>query len=753
MWTTPFAVAAGFACFNMIWQIINGGFINWYYIVATFGLLYCWLGSEHKTNRQNEFLASLHETTLGLINRLDSDDLLRAIVKRAGELLATPHGYIYLVDKDAAVIKINVGVGLYSDKIGQNRELGQGLCGKVWQTGQPIAVEDYQLWRGKLPDSALNAVHSAIGVPLKSGSQVVGVLGLDYIQKGRAFGEDEVNLLSRFAELASVALDNARLYTAAQDDLTQQKLAKEALKEAQTKIRLQNEYLACLHETALALMNRLELTDLLETIILRLNNLAGTENSFVTLSDEDRGVTIIKVGTGIYAPLIGLEVKIGEGMSGKVLKTGKPVLVNDYNLWRSRLSNVEFDAVQSVIGVPLKTDGQVIGVIGLAYPNKDRQFLDDDIDFLNGFAKLASIAIDNARLYNEAQYLSFHDKLTGLYNRVFFEEESRRVSSERFYPLGVIAGDIDGLKLANDTLGHAHGDALLKQAAKLIRRCFRQSDVVARTGGDEFAVLLPNTSLEAIEIACNRIRDTIEEYNKSNPGFPLSMSIGYAVTADDSKSIQQLLKEADDYMYREKLHRSQSTRSSIVQTLKKALEARDFITEGHADRLQHLVAELGKSIGFPEHQISDLRLLAQFHDIGKVGIPDHILFKNGPLTDKEFIEMRRHSEIGYRIAHSAPDLAPIAHCILKHHEWWNGQGYPLMLKKNQIPLECRILAIADAFDAMTSDRPYRKAMPVQQALTEIRRCSGTQFDPDLVDKFIDYIKKSDYYSDAFSIKA
>ena len=157
-------------------------------------------------------------------------------------------------------------------------------------------------------------------------------------------------------------------------------------------------------------------------------------------------------------------------------------------------------------------------------------------------------------------------------------------------------------------------------------------------------------------------------------------------------------------MYRIKLHSSQSTRSAIVQTLMKALEARDYITEGHADRLQELVAIVALSLGLPERSIGDLRLLAQFHDIGKVGIPDRILFKKGSLTNQEFAEMKQHCEIGHRIALSAPDLVPIADWILKHHEWWNGKGYPLGLKGEEIPLECRILAIADAYDAMTSDQ-------------------------------------------------
>ena len=172
----------------------------------------------------------------------------------------------------------------------------------------------------------------------------------------------------------------------------------------------------------------------------------------------------------------------------------------------------------------------------------------------------------------------------------------------------------------------------------------------------------------------------------------------------------------------------------------KALEARDFITEGHANRLQVYVKEMAAVLGMSTRSIFDLCLLAKFHDIGKVGVPDRILFKPGPLTNEEALEMQRHCEIGHLIARSAPDLGPIADWILKHHGWWNGKGYPLGLKGKEIPLECRILAIVDAYDAMTSDRPYRKALSREKALSELKRCSGSQFDPCLVNKFVEILE-------------
>lgn len=336
------------------------------------------------------------------------------------------------------------------------------------------------------------------------------------------------------------------------------------------------------------------------------------------------------------------------------------------------------------------------------------------------------------------EHLSLHDPLTGLYNRAYFEE-NMHAGDGRGNQAGIVVFDVDGLKLVNDTFGHEKGDTLLSAAAKVIKSSFREGDMVARIGGDEFAVLLANGNDEIVKNACNRIRAAVEKYNSSNLDLPLSIAIGFATRNDSATSLKDLFKEADHNMYREKLHRSQSGRSAIVHALKKALEARDFITEGHADRLQDLVTGMANTISLPDNKSADLRLLAQFHDIGKVGTPDHILFKRGPLTFEETSEMRRHCEIGQRIAMSAPDLEPIAEFILKHHEWWNGSGYPLQLKGTDIPLECRILAIADAYDAMTSDRPYRKALSHEAAIAEIRKFAGIQFDPDLVQKFIDLL--------------
>ncbi len=368
---------------------------------------------------------------------------------------------------------------------------------------------------------------------------------------------------------------------------------------------------------------------------------------------------------------------------------------------------------------------------------KDRSFpiYDDSGETL----RVVGIAADITDLKlgeEKLKYLSLHDPLTGLYNRIYFEEEMSRIERGRHTTVGIVSCDVDGLKLVNDTLGHDQGDRLLVAAAEVIQGCFREGDLVARIGGDEFSVVLPDTTESAVENACQRIQEAVTDYNAAHPELPVSISVGSAVSHGTDRSPKDLFKEADNSMYRKKLYHTQSVRSTIVKTLINTLKERDVSAEKHVPRLEKLLVSVGALMGLPESVRSDLSLFAKFHDIGKVGIPDAILFKEGALTSEEWTEMKRHCEIGYRIALSSPDLIPIADWILKHHEWWNGQGYPLGIEGEEIPFECRLLAIADAYEALTSARSYRRELSHAEAVVELQKYAGTQFDPKLLKKFV-----------------
>ena len=280
---------------------------------------------------------------------------------------------------------------------------------------------------------------------------------------------------------------------------------------------------------------------------------------------------------------------------------------------------------------------------------------------------------------------------------------------------------------------------MLQRTAEMLREVLPDKSLIARVGGDEFVVLLTDVAESLLQQAYGQFRDYKQAGIKAADEFPLQISVGYryrAVCDPDSNDLDQLLKEADDEMYRQKLSSTHSNRNVVVQTIMKMLEIRDYATEGHSQRMGELAVELAERIGLPNNSKNDLRLLAQFHDLGKIGIPDQILLKPGPLTAEERKEIERHAEIGHRIAMVVPEFLPVADLILKHHEWWNGAGYPLGLQGEAIPVENRILSIVDAFDAMTNDRPYRAAMTQSAAIEELRRCRGSQFDPALVDEFI-----------------
>lgn len=332
--------------------------------------------------------------------------------------------------------------------------------------------------------------------------------------------------------------------------------------------------------------------------------------------------------------------------------------------------------------------------------------------------------------------MSIIDIPTGMYNRNFFESELNRIQNEDNTDVGIVVCDIDGLKLINDMLGHSAGDDYLKESAMILRQSFSEEDIIARIGGDEFAVIIKNATKKDISSKMQRITEKLEKTNQDERVVPISMSCGYAMGHSRQTDLKEIFRAADNMMYHEKLHHKQSEKSKNLNILTKMLEERDFITEGHGERMKELCCELAGKIGISEAESKDMRLFAHFHDIGKIGIPDRILFKPDILTAEEMNVMKGHTEIGYRITVASADLIHISDWILKHHEWWNGNGYPLNLKGEDIPIQCRILAIVDVFDAMTSDRPYRKALSREAAIAEILKNKGIQFDPKLVDEFI-----------------
>ncbi|MCX7748947.1 MAG: diguanylate cyclase [Clostridia bacterium] len=407
----------------------------------------------------------------------------------------------------------------------------------------------------------------------------------------------------------------------------------------------------------------------------------------------------------------------------------------------------------------LRTKRPIINPYGLLLSQRKVRRMDDSILFSteDGMEKVINLAgspikdangnnlgtvivfrdiTDKKKKDEEIRFLSYYDQLTGFFNRSYFEQILKKLDIKQNLPLSVISVDINGLKLANDVFGHFEGDLMIQKISEIIKDSIRSEDVVARWGGDEFIIVLPKTlQKDALKI-CERISYTCQ--NDDSSSIQLSISLGCSSKDLHDQSIHDIIKEAEDLMLRHKLLESKSMHSAIILSLQKTLYERSYETEEHAQRMYMHAAQLGQAVGLSENEQDELNLFALLHDIGKIGVPDSILMKTGKLTDEEWIEMKKHCEIGYRIAESTKGLSHISKYILSHHERWDGNGYPQGLKGTEIPKLSRILSIIDAFDVMTHTRPYKKnAFVTQEALNEIKRCSGTQFDPEFVEIFID----------------
>ncbi len=339
-------------------------------------------------------------------------------------------------------------------------------------------------------------------------------------------------------------------------------------------------------------------------------------------------------------------------------------------------------------------------------------------------------------------YLSERDFLTGLYNRAYLEQEKKRLKDNKQFPFSIMICDINGLRMINDSYGYQEGDKLIVEVGRIIENCCRLDYVLGRISGGEFHIVMPSTPSQEAHNLAKQIQKKIEEYNgaKKQPLYEISLSIGYSTVENENQTLGEALKNAEDYLKHRKLINQRSSHYAIVSSIMAALYEKSQETEEHGQRLGTLSKMIGERLELEQKSLDDLWLLSMLHDIGKIGVDDQILNKPGKLTDEEWQQMKQHPEIGHRIAMSTPELEHISEYILHHHERWDGKGYPHGLKGDEIPLISRIISVVDSYDAMTEDRVYSKARSCRDALGEIDRCSGTQFDPQIAQLFVSLMK-------------
>ena len=389
-----------------------------------------------------------------------------------------------------------------------------------------------------------------------------------------------------------------------------------------------------------------------------------------------------------------------------VINTKKTLTIDE----KVPTDNGKSNIVETIKTPVINEDGEVWGIVGVV---RD---------------------ITEKRKYEEKlKKLSYTDSLTGLYNRAYFDDKLEEMIENKEFPIGMIMGDVNGLKIINDTIGHIEGDLLLRTISKKLKQVFDDKGCIFRWGGDEFVILLPNTSGKECEYLTKEMSIMCNEYK--NDKFNLSISMGYSVLNNENDKIDKVIAEAEEMSYKYKILDSKSFRNSTLDKLMKTLQYKKIETKEHTERVAKYATLLGEYLNLDKSTIEELNLVGNLHDIGKIGISEDILFKEDRLTKDEEEIMKTHCEKGYRLTMLFPEFSHISRSILTHHERWDGQGYPLGLKGEEIPLVSRIISVVDSYDCMVNYNFGKNKKTKEEALMYLKKYAGSKFDINIVKAF------------------
>jgi diguanylate cyclase (GGDEF)-like protein len=747
-----------------------------------------------QTLRRSEELRALNEIGRALSSMLDPDALLEKISTEVQRLFNATNFYVALYDPARTELRFELEVadGVRLPK--RSRPIGNHVSEYILRTSRPLLIrENFEEAIRKLGVQSKAQPGSFCGVPLVVYDRTIGVMAVRSPQE-RTFDEEHLEILRVLASEASIALENARLFH-----------------EEQTKSR----HLTLLNNISRNAIATLHPEEMLVDIAELLDKGLSFDHIGIAILDYVKKEVVVQAEAGRRRGALKQRLTLETSFVGRVARTGQMSVVQDF-LEEGGVNPV-LEGSASGVALPILYADQLLGVLYVETASP-ASFSEEDLLLLHTLADLIAGALHNALAFQKAQEQAITDGLTGVKTHRFFMDalaaEWKR-STRTGRPFTVALIDVDRFKFVNDFQGHLEGDLVLKRLGQTFERGCRSTDVVARYGGDEFVILMPETDTEQALVLTERLRACIladrllQEKNTT-------ASFGLATFPLDGSTPRELIQIADASMYlskhqggnavssadrrdtteakqwkrdvletylgvtlkrlfatgpeafqdiRQRLEQLwqslsatgippgdsgerrrgtpealQSPSAAVIETittLALAVDAKDPYTQGHSQKVSDYSALLAGELALPEEEVEAVRLGALLHDVGKIGIPAAILAKNGPLDPDEWETMKEHARLGDRLLEPLPSVAHIRRMVCHHHEMFDGSGYPDGLAGEDIPLGARIIAIADAYDTVTSDRTYHKARTPGEALAELTRCAGAKFDPDLVRLFVE----------------
>ncbi|MBZ5647993.1 MAG: diguanylate cyclase [Acidobacteriia bacterium] len=718
----------------------------------------------HKAQRRTKEYELLTQIGQVVSSRLDSDEVLRTVHKELGLLFDTDTFYVAFMDGDEIRFEYEFDDGQLMPK--RTRRVANGLTEHIVSSGQPILcrsnMEELRRQLGVRPMG--RPAKSFLGVPIYRYNQAIGVMAAMNYERENVYDQRDLEVMETSAGQVAVAMENARLFA-----------------DEQRRAR----FLAFLNNVSKTAISSQDADQMLAEIVSEIQKNFSYDHFGIGLLDYATKDIEIKAEAGTTAKAQGKRVPLGVGILGRVARTNETALVQNTSE-SGHLMGILPDA-RSVLCIPLTYAETLMGVLNVESKHENA-FAQQDVLILRTLADLLATALHNAFVFQKMQQQSITDGLTGIKTRRFFLEavqaEGKRASRSG-RPYSVVMIDLDKFKEVNDTLGHLEGDLVLARVGRLLEQKCRQSNVVARYGGDEFVILMPETGVEQAQILSERLRlwlatdpmlnerritgsfgvasfpvhgSTVEDIvrvadagmyvSKKGGGNRVSTAEEFAEGETSLQQRQLIASYVEGFLQREhtgpesadelvttlrKLGSSVKDGSAAevlmdaVRTLNRAAEARE-VAAGHGEAVARYSDIIAHELALSDEEASDLVFAARVHDVGKIIVPEQILNKPSSLTEDEYHLVKTHTIVGAQIIATIPGSQRMCQFVRHHHERFDGAGYPDGLKGEQVPLGARIIAVAESYVDMMTDRPYAPARPQNEAIAELESLAGLQFD-------------------------